>query len=403
MHTPPSAAAAAGAIERPPPPPQFNCYSKMCMFNHELFRPLNYIDEWKEWSFILSGRLHNVKLAYISVNLLCFWAEFCGSAFALIAYFQLGLTLKLFGRTFQAADICLLAVGVIGFAYVLAYILYFMVHVVQNVGAVQNARKVYLVYGCWNAVMTAICGYLSIGSGLLFLGPTTLFGFKTVFSWLCASFCIAIEAEMVNGMLVVQKVVLQRTETGTVTSEVVTGERFDLCDRLCRFHVELFSPFKNIDSWREWKAIFSNRPKNVRLAYLSMNLVSLWSGVLGTSTAMLFYATLDYVLEIFEPMDALVRWEIYWAVLVFAYVVAYALYLVVNLGATLKWLRVAQLAYIVCTVVYAALAATFAWGSSHHFLFGVPATCYAITTFANAMCVSFVSKLMAECGSTSML
>ena len=74
-----------------------------------------------------------------------------------------------------------------------------------------------------------------------------------------------------NGALVVTKMVLHRSDTGTVTSEVVTGERFDLCDRLCRFHVELFVPFKNIDSWREWKAIFQNRPKNVRLAYLSMN------------------------------------------------------------------------------------------------------------------------------------
>ena len=73
----------------------------------------------------------------------------------------------------------------------------------------------------------------------------------------------------------------QLARQGTI---VLPGfDHFNGCDRLCRFNAELLRPFKHIDERREWVSIFFGRPQDVRLAYVSVNLICFWAEVIGGS------------------------------------------------------------------------------------------------------------------------
>jgi len=268
----------------------------------------------------------------------------------------------------------------------------------------------YLMYGVWNVLIAALTLSLTLVNlfkggpkELVLLGVALLFAVKAGLSWLCYTFIESLEKQLLAGSTVVTKVVVTRTATGGVATHVFSGERFDLCDRMCRFHNELFKPFENIDTCSEWEAVLQNRPKNIRLAYVSMNLVSFWFGILGSSSAMLLFKFLDYKPEMFDKLDSLITWEAYWLMFGATYVLSYGLHLIVNIGATRRWLHVGRLAYLVTTLVYGCTAGWFGREASHHFAFGIPAAFYGVTAAANAFCCSFVSQLRTDLDTTAML
>ena len=111
-------------------------------------------------------------------------------------------------------------------------------------------------------------------------------------------------------------------------------DQVSCCTRLCRFNAELFTPFKHVDECSEWKGILCGSPKDVGLAYVSVNLIIFWLEVAG-AVALFFCqlwvglvtALLGWDLQL-DPLQTLIE------SIVFAYCVAYFVFLLVRAAET---------------------------------------------------------------------
>lgn len=191
-------------------------------------------------------------------------------------------------------------------------------------------------------------------------------------------------------------------------------DRVTCCSRLCRFNAEcaspspmpqtprrldqssnlgrrrrLFTPLKHIDECSEWKGILCGQPKDVGLAYVSVNLIIFWLEVAGAVTLFfcqlwlgLVTALLGWDLQL-DPLQTLVE------SILAAYCVAYFVFLLVRAAETSCTLTFAALIY----VAYASLCGLVAWILSALHMFYVPMLIYGAKAFMSGLCALLVLKL----------
>lgn len=382
---------------------EFNCCARLCRFNAELLCPCQHINEGREWAAILRGRPKDVRLAFVSMNITLFWLTAVGIAGCVAAWVRLrddGLVpLEVAG-------------GALCFDYCLCYYNHLMVNIVADAGAFRRGRGIYSLYGTVCALGALALGVVAGVTNVLAAAPAALLVLMAGCQFLCASFCHLLLQDELNGnvrsITTVQTTTAADGKQSVTVVEVVPAERYHFCERLCRYNSELLSPCKHLDTLDEWTAVMQGRPKNVRLASVSLNLVGLWLSWIGNTAVLVLGLTqgIYFSLGGWEFARTAVEWEFYAGSMGSSYAIGYALYFTVNVVGTRPWLVATRCAYYLYFLWLVCIAAAFGTlACTDSALFAFPAACFALKAFTGLFCASLVGTLarLTPGGSSSMV